>query len=255
MNPIFPDTYKSIEAVGAHDDADDFESLYLAARLREQRIYSDEELLRLPDIESYHPHHREWKIRKRSSRSLISFLAKQNRKMVILEVGCGNGWLSHQLSAIRESEVWGSDINQTELEQASRAFAGCRNLKFIEGDIRENILPGKKFDVIVFAASIQYFPSLHEVMDCALLRLARRGEIHIIDSNLYDTAAVNDAKKRTKNYYAELGLPQMADRYFHHALKELEEFSCKMIYDPSSRIQLLRIRQPFPWIRINNPEQ
>jgi ubiquinone/menaquinone biosynthesis C-methylase UbiE len=255
MYPIFPDINKSREAVTAEDDGSQFESLYLAARLREQRIYSDDELLRLPGIESYHPHYREWKIRKKSSQSLISFLASQNRKMAILEIGCGNGWLSHQLSGIRESEVWGSDINQVELEQASRVFSGFGNLKFIEGDIRENLLTGKQFDVIVLAASIQYFPTLHEVMTPALRRLARHGEIHIIDSHFYESAALEAARKRTREYYSEMGLPQMAERYFHHALEELEEYSCKMIYDPSSRMQRLRIRHPFPWIRINNPEQ
>lgn len=254
MCPIFTDINKSTEVIPAGYDGNQFESLYLAARLREQRIYSDDELLRLPDIESYHPHYREWKIRKKSSQSLILFLARQNRKMAILEIGCGNGWLSHQLSGIRESEVWGSDINQVELEQASRVFSGSANLKFIEGDIREDLLAGKKFDVIVFAASIQYFPSLHEAVAPALRRLASHGEIHIIDSHFYESAALEAARNRTREYYSEMGLPQMAECYFHHALEELEEFSCKMIYDPLSRMQRLRIRHPFPWIRINNPE-
>ncbi|MBS1530405.1 MAG: hypothetical protein JSU01_08870, partial [Bacteroidetes bacterium] len=93
----------------------DFEDLYLAVRRREKRIYSDEQLLNLPDIDPDHIHAAEWKIRKRSGARLVDYLRKKRRSLRILEVGCGNGWLSAKMAGIPGSYVIGLDINQTEI--------------------------------------------------------------------------------------------------------------------------------------------
>ncbi|WP_431210720.1 methyltransferase domain-containing protein [Puia sp. P3] len=56
------------------------------------------------------------------------------------------------------------DINFTELQQAARVFSNDPNLRFIHGDIDSGSLGERQFDCIVFAASIQYFPSLKKVL-------------------------------------------------------------------------------------------
>ena len=75
-----------------------FEENYLAARDREKRLYSDEELLQLPSIAEQHPHYREWKLRKESADRLKKYLSALDRPLKILELGSGNGWLSHFLA-------------------------------------------------------------------------------------------------------------------------------------------------------------
>jgi protein-L-isoaspartate O-methyltransferase len=47
-----------------------------------------------------HRHYHEWQIRKASSNRLVKYLAKKQKILEILEVGCGNGWLSAKLSVI-----------------------------------------------------------------------------------------------------------------------------------------------------------
>src|SRR6185437_11173827 len=126
-----------------------FEKQYIQVRSLEGRLYTDQELLHLPDIEPGHPHFREWQTRRLSTR---------RASMDILEIGCGNGWLSHQLAELPGTRVTGVDINFTELQQAARVFNNDPNLRFIHGDIRSGILEDRTFDVIVFAASLQYFP-------------------------------------------------------------------------------------------------
>src|SRR5215213_9914853 len=96
-----------------------FEELYIFLRDYEGRIYTDDEVAKLPDIKANHRYKQEWGIRKRSSQKPKHYLKKKKKSLNILEVGCGNGWLSHQLSAIENSIVKGIDINQIELSQAT----------------------------------------------------------------------------------------------------------------------------------------
>lgn len=227
-----------------------FEENYIAIRRHEQRIYSDEELVQLPVVGKQHPHHTEWQIRKRSCARLVNHLNRK-RPLKILEIGCGNGWLSRELSNIPGSKVIGIDVNFTELQQAARVFSHIPNLQFIYGDIRSEIFEEMEFDCIVFAASIQYFPSVQEIIAYALAKLKKDGEIHILDSPFYKPAEIDAAKKRTLDHYQELGFPEMANHYFHHAVTQLAMFDYEMLYQPSSlQHYLLKNKNPFPWICI-----
>src|SRR5258708_7832527 len=141
-----------------------FEKKYIFIRSMENRLYTDEELSKLPDIPPGHTHYKEWQIRKRSGRRLQCYLAAKKKDLEILEIGCGNGWLSHLLAEVPGTKVTGLDINFTELQQAARVFNDDPNLVFIHGDLRSGILCDRSFDCIVFAASLQYFPSLKKIV-------------------------------------------------------------------------------------------
>jgi len=100
-----------------------FEKKYIVIRSLENRLCTDEELAKLPDLPAEHPHHREWEIRRRSVQRLVRYLAGRKRPLEILEVGCGNGWLTHHLAELPGTKVTGIDINFTELQQAARYSA------------------------------------------------------------------------------------------------------------------------------------
>ncbi|MDR3678964.1 MAG: class I SAM-dependent methyltransferase [Flavipsychrobacter sp.] len=224
-----------------------FEELYINAREKEQRIYTDAQLLLLPDIAPSHPHYKEWLVRKHSSVRLIKYLKSKRRPLSILEIGCGNGWLSARLSEIENATVTGLDINQAELTQASTVFKKS-NLQFIYGNIADNIFPAQKFDVVVFAASLQYFPSL-TIFNSIFPILCPQGAIHIIDTPFYKPGLVAAARERTRAYYTALHVPEMADRYYHHSVDELKKMDHTFLYDPNSFInKLLKRNHPFPWV-------
>lgn len=230
-----------------------FEKKYIVIRSLENRLCTDEELAKLPETPPEHPHHREWEIRKRSASRLIRYLGSRKKALDILEVGCGNGWLTHQLAEIPGTKITGVDINFTELQQAARVFSNDPNLRFIHGDIRSGILAERQFCCIVFAASIQYFPSLKKIIHYCLAYLKPGGEIHIVDSPLYRPEQIDRAKRNTLAYFASFGYPEMAEYYFHHNVLELRSFHHDSLYNPHSvRSRLLRAGSPFPWIRIKN---
>jgi len=230
-----------------------FEKQYIQVRSLEGRLYTDEELLRLPDIGAAHPHFREWQTRKRSADRLLRYLSARRSTMDILEIGCGNGWLSHQLAEMPGTRVTGVDINFTELQQAARVFSNDPNLRFIHGDIRSGILEDRTFDVIVFAASLQYFPSAKKILHLCLSYLNRGGEIHLLDTPFYRPEDVHLAARRTLAYFTSFGYPEMADYYSHHSFSDLRSFHYAILYNPKDlRNRFFRSKTPFPWIRVKN---
>lgn len=229
----------------------EFEKDYILLRKWEGRLYKDGEVARLPDIATHHPHYREWLMRKNSATKLCNHLRRKSRSLEILEVGCGNGWLSSCLSDIGGNHVLGIDINTVELEQAKRVFGSKPNLSFRACTIDEMQREARSFDVVVFAASIQYFPSISSTLGKALALLREEGEIHLLDSHFYSLAEVAMARQRTASYYDAAGFPGLASFYFHHTLDEVLEFRHRVLYDPEGLFnRFLRSRNPFHWIQI-----
>lgn len=232
---------------------DRFEELYMLCRNKENRVCTDEELNMLPSVPASHPHYHEWQVRKRSATRLLHYLENESKPLSILEAGCGNGWLSAWLASIKNASITGTDINRVELEQAGLVFRKKKNLKFIEGDIRDINWNDKKFDVIIFAASIQYFPSVKEIVQYALSILTKGGEVHILDSFFYAARDTGAAKQRSLLYYRAMGCEEMAAHYYHHSLDELKTFNYKLLFNPSSvKNKLFGKKDPFPWVCIRH---
>lgn len=223
-----------------------FAEQYFLLRQKEHRIYTDDELLLLPKISKTHPHYKEWRTRAASCKRLLNYLQNKQTPLNILEVGCGNGWLSAQMATIKNTTVTGIDINTEELKQAQRVFAGLGNLTFIKGELNNTVQKDKLFDAIVFAASVQYFPSVKKIIHTALSRLTLQGEIHIMDSVFYKKEEVVPASLRSKEYFTALRFPQMTDYYFHHHMDMLQQFQYTVLHNPSSLVnRFLPCNNPF----------
>jgi len=231
--------------------SDNFEEKYISLRRKENRLYTDEQLRWLPEIERSHPHYKEWELRKASSNKLTQHLSSKKTGLNILEVGCGNGWLCHHLSKIPGSNVAGIDINKTELDQAKRVFDHIENLEFFYGGMDNERIRNEKFDAIVFAASIQYFPALDNILPGALQLLNPGGEIHILDSHFYKPSELEVARKRSFDYYESLQFGEMTQYYFHHCANELDPYNHKLFYNPDLLVnRFTKNKNPFPWICI-----
>jgi SAM-dependent methyltransferase len=230
--------------------------LYLRVREKEGRLFPDEIVRQLPELPAQHRLRAEWQARAVSVRRLIRYVSRLPRPVHALELGCGNGWLSHGLSGLPGVSVWGLDLYSSELKQAARLFTG-KNAGFLAADIYCAPFATALFDLIVVASAIQYFPDLAKLIRCLQALLGPHGELHILDSPLYEKSEVAAARERTRAYYDALGFPDMAASYFHHTFDEVREFSPRWLRRTDSiAARVSRLvglpDSPFPWLTIQS---
>jgi len=228
--------------------------LYLRVREKEGRLYSDEVVSCLPLIPDGHPLASEWHVRSASAARLTRYLSRRPGPLSLLDLGCGNGWLSNMLNRAGHCVI-GLDQNHYELKQAARVFSSNSNLFFLEANIFSAPFVPKSFDVILLVSVIQYFRDLPVLLKELSQYLKPHGEIHIMDSPLYTDAERANAVQRSREYYSVLGFPEMEKYYFHHRFSELKVFEPATLYLPQPltlRLKHLlgRVDSPFPWIVI-----
>ncbi|WP_430410381.1 class I SAM-dependent methyltransferase [Kordia sp.] len=227
----------------------EFSTYYLAVREKEQRILTDYDVRQLPYIKRD-----EWEYREKSTERFIQYVSDKNTSLDILEIGCGNGWFSNKIAEIsKENNVIGLDVNRDELEQAARIFR-ANNLRFVYADIFEvsNMFEGK-FDIVTLNGAVQYFEDFKALMMLLESFLKPKGEIHIIDSPFYKTSEITAAKDRTKTYYTEIGVPKMAENYFHHNEKLVTNFDTLYKYKQNIIHKILGKKDsPFSWYVFKN---
>lgn len=231
-----------------------FEESYLVIRRREDRFLNEGQILALPERAPNPSHTREWKVRLRSG-SLLRDHLHHHRMKTVLELGCGNGWLTNFLSKSVESVI-GLDINLTELEVGAKLFD---EPVFAYGNIEseEFVLP-TSVDAIVIASAIQYFENPVRLVNTLLNYLTPGGEIHIIDSPIYrDEQASSQARVRSLRYFTSLNV-EFPTYYQHHSFEDFGTIPINVLYNPDdvfSRINRWigwEIR-PFPWLIIKKP--
>jgi ubiquinone/menaquinone biosynthesis C-methylase UbiE len=232
--------------------ANDFEHTYIEVRKKEGRLLSDTFVSKLPEVDRSNPHFEEWQIRGRSSMRLTDYLNQKLGDKLILEIGCGNGWLTHLLSKIKNAQVVGVDVNVIELKQAANVFKRP-NLAFIMGDVFSLNLP-VKVNYIVLASSVQYFSDFTKLVNVLSEILSDNGEIHILDTPFYNDDSIADARERSASYFASQN-SKMIDHYYHHSWEVLSKFNFQFLYNPGSIVSKLKNKvwadSPFPWIKIN----
>lgn len=219
-----------------------FEQAYFKLRSSENRVLPDDVVKRLPEVDESHPNKKEWQMRKSSLDLLLESLKVDGAK-TILELGCGNGWLSHQIASDLKIQVCGVDVNDIELVQAGKVFSDNKNLVFAYADIFGPGFQSNMFDTVVLGGSVQYFPNLKTLLHRLFDLLVADGRIYIVDSPLYRSKLeAEKARRRSIGHFDSLNISSMADRYFHHTFDDLKQFEYKLVYDPKSLIPRLKRR-------------
>jgi ubiquinone/menaquinone biosynthesis C-methylase UbiE len=216
-------------------------------------MYSDQEVRTLPFLRN-HIHSKEWAKRSRSAKRIEDYFENKPAGKV-MDLGCGNGWFTNRISINDKHAVLGLDLNISELEQAAKLFAR-NNVQFLYGDVFSQVLPPKSFNYVTVGAAIQYFDNLPGLLNRLIQLIVPGGEIHLFDSPFYFLSNVEDARRRSAEYYKTLGFPEMKDHYFHHVFEDLKGYYHTILYKPQSnpihKVFLSSRDVPFPWIRIQN---
>lgn len=198
---------------------ENFAAAYLALRQKEWRTPHDALLANLPDVPASHPHAQTWKMRKYGMQALLAVLQKQAAPNAsILDIGCGNGWLSNRIAALGY-RVTAIDVNLAELQQAARVF-GRPGLRFAFADVF-TWQPETSFDVAIISSAIQYFQSPKKLLDRLFSAHPQLQTVLISDSPFYQQSEKNTAALRSQQYYTNMGYAGMAAHYHHHSLNDL----------------------------------
>jgi demethylmenaquinone methyltransferase/2-methoxy-6-polyprenyl-1,4-benzoquinol methylase len=81
-------------------------------------------------------------------------MARIERGMRILDVGCGTGFLTEGI-LMHTEDVYGLDITVHQLERAARKM----RVPLVRGDAEQLPFKGETFDAVLSAGSIEYWPS------------------------------------------------------------------------------------------------
>lgn len=229
---------------------EDFEEVYIAVRTKENRVHDDEFVKTLPNISKHHPHYGEWQKRKWTLDNFTKYLKGKTYKH-ILEIGCGNGWFSSQISKYSE-HVTGLDVGKVELEQAARCL-GSESVQFICCS-DWSLLPASTYDMIVFNASLQYFDVNEQFWSNIKRILTANGEVHILDTPIYSKEEIKAANQRSKVYFENLQQPT-ATKFYKHLSWENFPVKKEVLYTPNRfRMKLNKKLSPFPWIKLKSSE-
>ena len=170
---------------------DRFAADYALQRAAEGRALPPDDLASLPYLRTG-PHARQWSVKARTFEALLRRtlepLAKaRKRPLCVLDLGAGNGWLSHRLSRaghfgtavdIRDDGVDGLGAARRLLE--GTAFDCCK--------ASFDCLPiaDCEADIVVFNASLHYSTDLATTLREAVRVTRSGGRIAILDSPFYE---------------------------------------------------------------------
>lgn len=104
----------------------------------------------------------------------------EHRPMRILELGCGTGFLTRELSTwVPESQILATDVSPQMVAVAERKLSGMRNLSFMTLDFNESssLKQLGEFDLIVSGMAFQWANSLDRLLQALKSPLKQTGKV------------------------------------------------------------------------------
>ncbi len=193
---------------------------YGTVRRTEGRGATDPDYYRtLPYAERGDPLYAQWRIRAASFRAFIERVLEpvervERRPLAVVDLGAGNGWLSHRL-AMRGHRVAAVDIWDDERDGVgafSRYADGSAAVAPIRADFDRLPLADGCADLVVFNASLHYTTDLADTLTEAVRVLRRDGRVVVIDSPVYRSAESGRrmVAEREASFRREYGFPSDA---------------------------------------------
>jgi len=185
---------------------------YLAVRQQDgYRQSSARYFQMLPYVPPGDPHAGEWRVRRESYQHLLRRVLPAYERATtirVLDLGSGNGWLSHRLASFGHRAVavdW--------LDDEADGLGACRHYEVpfptVQADFDALPLRPFQFELVVFNASLHYSSNILATLAHARRMLAPGGSLVVMDSPMFLNAEdgegmIGDAVRRFRTRY---GLP------------------------------------------------
>lgn len=160
----------------------------------------------------------EWRIRAKSYQALISALELDSPpERRILDLGCGNGWLSARLSGLGHS-VCAVDIHVAEGDGLGSIGNLGSHITPIRAEFDRLPLRPNSIDIVIFNGSIHYTENLEISLRQAFGVLAGDGTVIIMDSPLYSSDSAGDAmvKDLRDTFRRSYGISMSTRSHIHY---------------------------------------
>ncbi len=185
---------------------------YGAHRAAEGRGHDGADLLSLPYL-ARGPLARQWAVRARTFDAFLrDVIEPAGRRLDILDLGAGNGWLSHRL-AIGGHRCTAIDIRDDNVDGlgASGPFLGEADFYCLVAAFEAVPLPDESADLAVFNAALHYATDLGATLAEASRLVRQGGTIAILDSPFYACEADGAAMVAEKHAAAALRFGDRAE--------------------------------------------
>ena len=143
------------------------------------RSYTADEYRRLPIIQGDSPQAEVWKVRRESYDRLLSLMNGQ--PLSILDLGAGNGWLSHCL-AKRGHQLMAVDWLDDEHDGLGAYHNYPVQYTCVQADFDALPFRPGQFDAVIFNASLHYSNNIERTLSHACNMLKPNGRIYVMDS-------------------------------------------------------------------------
>jgi SAM-dependent methyltransferase len=220
---------------------------YGAHRAAEGRGHDGADLLSLPYLASG-PLARQWAVRARTYDAFLrSVIEPAGRQLDILDLGAGNGWLSHRL-ALAGHRCTAIDIRDDAVDGlgASGPFMRVADFYCLVAAFEAAPLPDQSADVAVFNAALHYATDLGATLAEASRLVRQGGTIAILDSPFYAREADGAAMVAEKHAAAAARFGDRAENLL--ALPFIEFLTVERLVRASAPLGLAwrrtRVRYP-----------
>jgi SAM-dependent methyltransferase len=141
----------------------------------------------LPRVDARDPQAARWRVRQESFRTLVRMLRRVGRSALrVLDLGAGNGWLSHRLTALGHRCVAADWLDDVEDGLGARRHYPV-GFTYVQADFDSLPLAPGQFDVAVFNASLHYSPDSARTLRHARTMLVAGGALVVMDSPVFAT--------------------------------------------------------------------
>jgi SAM-dependent methyltransferase len=163
------------------------------------------ELLALPYVTTG-PLASQWRVRARTFDAFLHLVvapltAARGRALDVLDLGAGNGWLCARLAALGHRCV-AADLRLDDVDGLGAAAGYTRHLPRMFARVAASFdalpLASRRFDLVVFDASLHLAEDLSRVLAEAARATAPGGRIAVLDSPFYARPETGDAMREEK---------------------------------------------------------